>query len=255
MFKRIFGFSALAFTLIATALRTWQLNSAIDKSGFYLPQYQTLCTVMEYAIIGIGLLFLAVGRLALAPKGEVAFPQKNPVLGGACLLLTLSCIFQGLTDYNTASSDVLGLLGFLACFVTALAFGIVGTCKFQGKTAPFAAAALPIVSQLVYLVLQYANFNGISQISENVLFILFICSFLGLVMSQGRLLSGVNPKKGAAWAYGTAALTALFGLMLSVPHWIMGQNQFPVSFMAFGAGVYALVLLLQLPRFPVKEEA
>ncbi len=248
MLNRIYTYLALAVTLIATGLRTWQLSAAVDQSGFYLPQYETLCNMMGYVTIGIVLCFIILGRVALKPKTPVALQKKNPLLGAAGLLLTVACVLQGALDYSSATIDVLGLFSFIACFITAAGFGVTGMCLLQGKTVPFGAAALPVASHLGYLILQYANFNGISQISENVIFILFICSFLALTLSQCRIVSGVDSPKGVAFGYGTATATALFGLCASVPHWIMGQNQYPLSFIGFGAGVYALIYLFQLPH-------
>ncbi len=252
MLNRIYTYLVLAVTLIAAGLRTWQLSAAIDQSGFYLPQYETLCNILGYVTVGVVLCFILFGRVALKPKTPVAFPKKNPLLGAAGLLLAVASVFQGALDYSSASTDVMGLFAFVACFLTAAGFGVMGMCMFQGKTVPFGAAALPVISQLGYLVLQYANFNGISQISENVIFILFICSFLALTLSGCRILSGVDSPKGVAFGYGTAAATALFGICASLPHWIMGQNQYPLSFIGFGAGLYALVYLFTLPRLEQK---
>ncbi len=253
MLNRIYTYLVLLITLIATGLRTWQLRVAIDQSGFYLPQYETLCNIMGYATLGIVVAFILIGRFALKPQTPVALPKKNPVLGAAGLLLTVACVLQGALDYSSASTDVMGLLAFVACFITATGFGVMGMCLMQGKTVPFGAAALPVVSHLGYLIIQYANFNGISQISENVIFILFICSFLAFTLTQCRLVSGVDSPKGVAFGYGTAAATALFGFCASVPHWIMGQNQYPLSFIGFGAGVYALIYLFGLPHLEQKE--
>ncbi len=254
MFKRIYSYIVFVLVAVAAGLRTWQLSAAIDQSGFYFPQYETLCNILGYVFLGIVVVLILLGRYLLKPKAPVEFPKKNPLLGSACVLLTLACVLQGVSDYSSAQTDVMGLFGFIACFATALSYGIIGISLLQGKTVSFGAAVLPVVSQLGYLILQYANFNGIAQISENIIFILFICSFLALVMSQCRLLSGVDSPKGLAFGYGTAAATALFGICVSVPHWIMGQNQFPISFMGFGAGIYALVVLYQLPYFQEKAD-
>lgn len=253
MFNRIYTYLVLAVTLIATGLRTWQLSAAIDQSGFYLPAYESLCQMMGYVALVLVLALIVVGRITLKPQTPVAFPKKNPVLGSAALLLTVACVLQGALDYSSATTDMMGLLAFVACFITAAGFGVAGMCMLQGKTVPFGASALPVLSHLGYLVLQYANFNGISQISENIIFILFICAFLALTLSQCRIVSGVDSPKGVAFGYGTAAATALFGLCASVPHWIMGQNQFPLSFMGFGAGVYALIYLFSLAHMEQKE--
>lgn len=253
MLNRIYTYLALAVTVIATGLRTWQLSVAIDQSGFYFPQYETLCGIMGYVTLGIVACFILLGRVALKPKTAVVLPKKNTLLGAAALLLTVASIFQGALDYSSASNDVMGLFSFVACFITAAGFGVTGMCMLQGKTVPFGAAALPVVSHLGYLILQYANFNGISQISENVIFILFICAFLAFTLTHCRVISGVDSPKGVAFGYGTAAATALFGFCASVPHWIMGQNQYPLSFIGFGAGLYALVYLFSLPHLESKE--
>ena len=253
MLNRIYTYVALAVTLIAAGLRTWQLWVAIDPSGFYFPEYQTLCAGMGYAVVGAVIILLLMGRFALKPQTPVALPKKSPVLGGAGLLLTVACVLQGALDYSSATVDVLGLAAFVACFLAAVGFGVTGMCLMQGKSVPFGAAALPVVSQLGYLILQYANFNGISQISENIIFILFICSFLAFTLSGCRIISGVDSPKGVAFGYGTATATALFGICASLPHWIMGQNQYPLSFIGFGAGVYALAYLFALPRLEQKE--
>ena len=253
MLNRVYTYLVLVVTLVATGLRTWQLSVAIDQSGFYLPAYESLCQIMGYVTLALVLILILVGRIALKPKTPVAFQKKNPLLGAAALLLTVACVLQGALDYSSATVDVMGLFAFVTCFLTAAGFGVMGMCMMQGKTVPFGAAALPVVSHLGYLVLQYANFNGISQISENIIFILFICAFLALALSGCRIISGVDSPKGVAFGYGTAAATALFGFCASVPHWIMGQNQFPLSFMGFGAGVYALVYLFSLPGLEQKE--
>ncbi|MBR3844561.1 MAG: hypothetical protein IKM39_03545 [Clostridia bacterium] len=253
MLKRLYLYFVFALVAVATGVRTWELSAAIDPSGFYLPAYETLCQIIGYAALALVVGLLLIGRLSLKPQGEIFFPKKNPLLGSASLLLMLACVLQGVSDYSSATTDLMGLIGAVTCFATALSYGVIGISLLQGKTVPFGAAALPVVSHLGYLVLQYANFNGIAQISENMIFILFICSFLALLMSQCRILTGINAPKGVAFGYGTATATALFGLCASVPHWIMGQNQFPVSFMGFGAAVYALVFLYQLPQLELEE--
>lgn len=256
MLNRIYTIIAAIVIAIGTGLRTWQLAATIDKSGFYLPQYQTLCNTLGYVFLAIIIAFLVIGRLILKPKTTVVFPKKNLVLGGGGILLTAACVLQGILDYSSAQSDSIGSFSFLCCFATALAFGIIGISLLQGKTIPFFAAALPVVSHLGYLILQYANFNGIAKISENLLYILFICAFLAFTLTQCRVFTKIDSAKGIAFGFGTAVATAFFGFCISLPHWIvgiMGQKQFPVSFMGFAAGVYALVYLFELTKLTAKQ--
>ena len=257
MLKKLFPYLVSLIAVIATGVRTWQLTTAIDQSGFYLEQYQVLCNAVGIAVIGLVVLLIVLGRIFLKPQGHVAFEKKNPVLGCAGLLLSIATILQGSADYATAETQTMGTLAFGCCLFAALGFAVIGVSFLQGKTAPFVSAALPVGAGLGCLVLQYANFNGISKISENVIFILFICSFLAFTLTQCRVITGINSPKGMAFGFGTAAATALFGLCVSVPHWgmvLVGTGELlSVSFLGFGAAVYALVYLFQLSLLEPKE--
>ncbi len=252
MLKRAYIYLATVMAAIATVVRTLELSFMIDEKGFYLESYATLCQVLEYFALAIIVGLLVVGRVWLKPANPVLFPKKNNPLGIGALVCTLTCVLQGVSDYSVMSGN-LGLIALACGFVTALGFGIVGMSLLTNKTIPFAAATLPVVGQLAYLVVQYAGFNGLTKISENIVFVLFIASFLALTMCQCRLLSGIGSQKGMAFGYGSAAATALFGLCASLPHYITGNNRTSLTYISFGAGVYALLLLFQLPCFAEKS--
>lgn len=260
MLKRAYIYLAAVLTVVAMVVRTLELSFMIDEKGFYLENYLTLCHVLEIFALILVVGLLVVGRVCFKTAHSAGFPKKNVPLGAGALVCAMTCVLQAVTDYSVMSGN-LGLIALICGFVTALGFGIVGMSLVNNKTVPFSAACLPVVGQLAYLVVQYAGFNGITRMSESVIYVLFIASFLGLTMSQCRLLSGVNSQKGLAYAYGSAAATAFFGLCASMPHYIAGNNHTPLTYITLGAGVYALVLLFQLPAMekekveePTQEE-
>lgn len=246
MLKRAYIYLAAVLAVVAMVVRTLELSFMIDEKGFYLENYLTLCNLLEYFALAVIVGLLVVGRVCFKTANPIQFPKKDLPLGVGALVCTMTCVLQGVTDYSVMSGN-LGLVALACGFATALGFGIVGMSVINGKTVPFAAACLPVVGQLAYLVVQYAGFNGITRMSESVIYVLFIASFLGLTMSQCRLLSGINPQKGLAYAYGSAAATAFFGLCASVPYYVAGNNHTTLSYVGFGAGIYALILLFQLP--------
>lgn len=255
MLNRIYLYAATMLAVVGAGVRTLLLAIGVDeKSGFYKPQYATLGSALGITALVLLAGFLIWGRVAFKPKTAVAFPQKNQPLAVGALLVAITAVIQGVCDYSAVTEGNLGLLAFVCCFATALGYGVIGMSLWMEKPIPFITTALPIVGQLIYLILQYANFNGVATIPEGTIWVLAIASFLALTMSQCRIISGVDSPKGVAFGYGTAAVTAFFGLCSSVPYWVAGNNQYPLTYIGFGAAVYALVYLFALPTLAKKQD-
>lgn len=231
------------FLLLAVGVRTWQLAEALDESGFYLPEYLTFCNAAGYAALGVAVLLLIVGRYGLRQDSSCVPPCKSLPLGAASLILACSCVPQAVIDYSLSVTMTDRCLALLPCVLLAASFTVMGSYQFRGSTVPFGVTVLPVLSELLRLIVSYSQFNGITRLSENVIYILFLCSFLSFLLAHCRVYSGVAGKRGLSLAYGTGACTAVFGLCASVPHWVMGQNRYALSIVGFGAAVYAIAFL------------
>lgn len=238
MKHRVYLYFVWLLLPVVTAVRTWELAAAIDSAGFYLERYATLCNVLEYVLLGLILLSLVFGKLVLA-KEEKTPPSRSYLLSFAGIVLAFSAIVQASID-STASGNYLHLIPGL---LTAIGFAVMAAGWYQGRKPVFIGAVAPVIGELVRLVISYAHFNGIAQISENIVHILFMCSFLGFCLAHSRVYVGLGQAKGMGWLYGTAAATGVFGLAASLPHWIMGQNQSSLSVIGFGAALFAVAYL------------
>lgn len=248
MKSRLFCAVLLGSLPVAAVIRTWQMSTAVDSVGFYLPQYESVCNIFGYIALALAALFIVAGRFGLNKQVSEQAPEKSLVLGVAALLLAVSCIPAGVGDWMTQGVKML-----IPSVLTAVGFTVFAALQMQGRPVPFGVTVIPVVSEFARLVLNYARFNGIARISENVVHILFLCSFMAFCLACCRGYSGIQSQKGLAYAYGTGGCTALFGVLDSVPAWLAGKPFVPFSLLALAAAIYAVtfVLVMDWQKSPI----
>lgn len=241
MKSRLFCAVLLGSLPVAAVVRTWQLTGAIDSVGFYVPQWESLCNVFGYLALALAALFILAGRFGLMQQVPKQAPEKSVVLGVAALVLAIACIPAGVGDWMAYGVKML-----IPSVATAVGFTVFAALQMQDRSIPFGITVIPVVSEFLRLILNYARFNGIARMSENVVQILFLCSFMAFCLACCRGYSGIQSQKGLAYAYGTGGCTALFGVLGSVPAWLSGKPFVPFSLFALAAALYAVTFVLVL---------
>ncbi len=242
MKTRWYLFVLWVFLPIAVVLRTLQHQYAIDEAGFYREPWLTVSNWAGYALLLVVLAGLVVARWGCKWSSCCQLPQKNLLLGVGSLFVGVSCIPQVIADLSSATTPAQQFFYTLFISLMGISFLSMGVCHLIGRPIPFLLTALPVVGQLFRLYNNYAHFNGVAKISENVITILFLCSFLVFLLSVCRLYSGLNFHKGRTWALGTGAAAAIFGMLSSVPHWFFGEGSPIGTIFSFGAALYALAV-------------
>ena len=243
------------FLITLLSVRIWQVCVVIDQSGFYLPGYASLGNGLDLVFWGVVFALALIARLALK-GGDPAPVLKSRGLGIASLVLAVFCIPQALSDYQLAANQTAMVLGLLPSVLTAVSFVVMGSCRFAGKKIPFGASILPAASELVRVIWVYTHFNGISRISENVVYILFLVSFVSFCTCHCRVHFASDRRKGMNGCYAFGICTGVFGLLSTLPHWLFGHNVLPLSFLGMGAAVYAVAFMaVNATDKPVAEPA
>lgn len=232
MKKRLYSIIVLTLLPISVAVRTWQLAKTVDAHGFFLSDYLTVCNLLCALGLAAAAFMLVAGRFFLKEMNKRPV-KHSPILGIAALLLAISCIPSAVTAIDT------GLLSMLPSLLGAVSFTVIAALQIQGRTVPFVLSTVPVVGEFIRLILHYSQFNGIARISENVIRILFLCSFLGFCLACCRGYSGIFSDKGMKYAYGAGGCAALFGVLCSLPHWLSGGTITTFSVFALGAAIYA----------------
>ncbi len=242
MNKRLFAVLALCLVPLAVGVRIWQMAVAIDANGFYLPEVIKLCNGLDCALLALVVVMLLVGRFGIHSLSIDRLPQKRRSLGMVAMLVAIACIPAGVSDWFAQ-----GLLGLVPSVVTAVGFVLFAVYQIRGDKLPFLVSVIPVVGEFIRVLIHYARFNGISRVSQNVVCILFLCSFLAFCLACCRGYSGIDSQKGVGFAYGTAGCTVLFGALSSLPGWLVKMNY--TAFTAFS--VFALCVALYAAVFLV----
>ena len=79
----------------------------------------------------------------------------------------------------------------------------------------------PVLWCGVRLGASFIQYTGIAKISENLLDVGMLCLYLCFWLFHGRLWSGISSRKTARWVYGVGLAAALFGVICTVPRWIV----------------------------------
>jgi hypothetical protein len=241
MKHRIYAALLSVFLPMAMIARIWQATNAMDDAGFYLPEYSKICGYMNHIALVICLLFLLAGRFWLNHRTAVTLPKKSILMGVGATVLAVSCVPQGMYDLLFATTENQQMISMVLTGILCVCFVVVAIGFFTGRSIAFAALALPVVARFGSLIFGYAQYNGIAQISENIISILFSCSFLIFCLAHCRGFAEIEQEKGNGWLFGSAALTAIFGFLTSVPYCLEPKEAFPA--IGLGAAVYALLFL------------
>lgn len=246
MKRRYFLYLLWILLPLTAAARVWQLHTVVDTAGFYAGRYASLCTTIEYVLLAVFVAVILLARLGL-PKGKenrlVQPPVKSIPLGIASLLLAVSCIPQVIAESRGITATGGGWIGVLLTIVLAVSFTVISACQFTGKAVPFIVVLLPVITEFCRLVTHYAHFNGIAQISENMIHILFLCAFLAFLLSHCRIYAGENANRGIGWCYGCGFAAAVLGICSSLPHLLLLDGQQLLAPIHLGGGLYALIFL------------
>ena len=242
MLKRVYFWVVCLLCPLAIGVRTWQLSTQIDADGFYFPTHVAMGDALGILCLVAAALLLIVGRYVLPKQLPTAAPQKNNVIGVTAMILALCCVVQtALLAGQTTSLTVL-----LPCFAALLGFTLIGAFHLQRKNVPFVVTVIPVVGEFVRLVFSYANFNGVTQVSEQVLEILLLCSFLLFCMGICRGYSGIQAERGLGWTMGAGSCTLLFGGMVGVSPLLANGTMTALSIFALGIMVFSAAFMASL---------
>ena len=242
MKRTVFCALLWCFTAVALLVRLWQVGYVMDDFGFYNAPQESLCFWVNLVLWG-GIVLLGFCSRFLLRDCPARPPKKSIALGLGSLCVSFFCLPQVYMDCVTAQNSDAMMLAMIPSVVTALSFAVLAAYQIRGRKIPFGALIVPIVSELMRVIVAYTHFSGLSRMSENAVHILFLVSFLSLCMSHLWMHFSGNRSKGIFGCYTFGAATALFGLMDTLPHWMMGNNQLPLSYVGFGAAIYALTLM------------
>ncbi len=242
MLKRVYFWVVCLLCPLAIGVRTWQLSGQIDSDGFYLPTHVAMGDVLGIICLVAALLILVVGRYVLPKQLPAAAPQKSTVIGAAAMVLALCCVVQtALLAGQTTSMTVL-----LPCFAALLGFTLIGAFHLQRKKVPFAVTVIPVAGEFVRLVFSYANFNGVTHVSGQVLEILLLCAFLLFCMGLCRGYSGIHSVRGLSLAMGAGSCTLLFGGMVGLSPLLANGTMTALSIFALGIMVFSAAFMATL---------
>jgi hypothetical protein len=246
MKHRIYAIVLLLLLPIITLVRTRQLQTMIDSNGFYLPESTTLCNLLGYGLLGICLLFLLTGRFWLNRTATFTPSKRSISLAIGALGVFIFSMLQIPIDLADATTENELLLAIMPSALLGICFLVLAVFTYLGRRIPFWVTVLPIVTEFIRLIEEYAHFNGIAQISESIVSTLFSCSFLCFCLCQCRVFSDLDQQKGIGWVLGTASTTAIFGCLVSLPHLLAGQNQHTLSLLGLGTAIYAIIFLFNV---------
>lgn len=242
MFKSLYFWLVCALLPITVGVRTWQLTYSVDADGFYLPEHQSIGTVLGLICLGVVAVLLVAGRYLLKQQVPTVAPQKRYAVGVAAMVLALCCVVQTAILAGQTTS----MIQLLPCLATMIGFTLIGAFHLQRKTLPFGVTVIPVLSEFVRLVLNYANFNGLVKVSAQIVEILLLCSFLLFCMGLCRGYSGIQSARGLAWCMGAGSGVAVFGAMASLPPMIAKGTLTSFGIFAFGTAVFALTFMATL---------
>ena len=242
MKRTVFCVIVWCFTVVALLVRFWQVGYVIDDFGFYAQSKETLCFGLDIALWG-GIFLLGLSYRFLFKNTPTRPIKQSLLLGIGSLAVAFFCLPQAYMDCVTAETTNAMILAVLPSLITAVCFVLIAAFQIQGRKISYTLALLPVLSELTRVVVAYTKFNGLSRVTENAVYILSMLSFLLFCMSQFWLYYKGNQPKGIFGCYIFGATTGVFGLLSTLPHWVMGNNQLPLSYVGFGAAVYALIFM------------
>ncbi len=253
MKRKVFTILTCLLTALALGVRLWQVGFVIDDFGFYAPSLNTLCTVIDLILLAAVVILGLLARFTLESSPKA--PKKQSLwLGIGSLTLAFFCLPQCYIDAVTAADQKAMVLAVAPSVLTAVCFVMLAACQMRGQRPSYPVVLLPVIGELLRVVVIYTHFNGLSRVTENVVYILFLLSFLSFTMAHFRVYFAADRRKGMAGCYAYGLATAVFGLASTLPHWLMGNHQLPMSYFGFGAAVYALIFMAVNAR-PQTQEA
>ncbi|MBQ6818596.1 MAG: hypothetical protein IJP35_03200 [Clostridia bacterium] len=253
MKRKVFTILTCLLTALALGVRLWQVGFVIDDFGFYAASLNTLCTVIDLILLAAVVILGLLARFTLEKSPKA--PKKQSLwLGIGSLTLAFFCLPQCYLDAVTAADQKAMVLAVAPSVLTAVCFVMLAACQMRGQRPSYPVVLLPVIGELLRVVVVYTHFNGLSRVTENVVYILFLLSFLLFTMAHFRVYFAADRRKGMAGCYAYGLATAVFGLASTLPHWLMGNHQLPMSYFGFGAAVYALIFMAVNAR-PQTQEA
>ena len=251
-----------SFTAVAVILRTLQLAFFIESStGFHKNNGNNgYIAIVIYALYFV----FAIGTYLLVNFFSKIQPSSRPDTGKSPILAVISLVLSAFFLLSSAStvvfsdftqsiaSSALSLLTGLFSFFFFLLYGIGGWVKIK---LPSGFTIAPIIYFVYRLVMSFINYTGVSNISENILDIVFLCFAVLFFLLHGKILSGIEVRKSCRQIFSFGLLTFFFGCLNSLPPVLtvaLGReaelHSMPslatLGYLLFG--IYALVFTLYL---------
>lgn len=212
------------FTAVAVILRTLQLMFLIEHStGFDKNNanngYIAIVIYALYFVFAIGTYVLVNFFSKIQPSSRPEI-EKSPFLAVASLVLSAfflissasTVVFSDFTE-NTAS-NTLSLLTGLFSFLFFLLYGMGKWAKIK---LPSGFTVAPIIYFVYRLVISFINYTGVTNISENIFDIIFLCLALLFFLLHGKILSGIEVRKSCRQIFSLGLLTFFLGCLNSLP--------------------------------------
>jgi len=146
-------------------------------------------------------------------------------------ILTISSLFLGFTSliFGTISAvtsasgftSVMGLLHLILSMFTAFFFLLEGARGFSNVKVPKFLTISPVLYFTFLLIDTYISTTGLAAITENLLYLFFLCTALVFFILHGKLLSHIDFRKSARQIYPMGFLTFIMGAVCSVPEFIL----------------------------------
>ena len=250
------------FTAVAVILRTLQLMFLIEHStGFDKNNanngYIAIAIYALYFVFAIGTYVLVNFFSKIQPSSRPEI-EKSPFLAAVSLVLSAfllissasTVVFSDFTE--NMASNTLSLLTGLFSFLFFLLYGMGKWAKIK---LPSGFTVAPIIYFVYRLVISFINYTGVTNISENILDIIFLCLALLFFLLHGKILSGIEVRKSCRQILSLGLLTFFFGCLNSLPPILtvaLGFESELHSMPSFGTleyllfGIYALTFTLYL---------
>ena len=214
---------SLVGIVVCLVLRVLQLLVLIEgKTGFgkietaYSGLNIAVYVLTALVVAGIFVLcsFFSKRQPASAPDTTL-----SPALSVFSFFMAMSNLFTAV-GYLLSGNDIInpyGALYLLLLLLSAIFFVFYGISGFGTVKCPKLLSVAPLLLWGYELVAAFISYTGMANISDNVYECLALCCILFFFLLHGKIISSVDLRRSARLMLPTAWLTALFGLLASVP--------------------------------------
>lgn len=212
----IFSFS----TAIAVVLRLLQTAFFIDNETGFSKSGGTNTAVLAitYGIIVICAVAVFIATTFLSNLQPIHAPDIKTHKG-----LAVTAFLQAIYGlYTLASVSVDGLRGSNTVYAVLLLLNVVFFCLYgisafaDIKLTPL-LSLMPIFSSLFVLISKFLSYNGVANISENILSIFFMCLQTVFYLYHAKIICDTESRRSCRLILPIGCFTAFCGLICTLP--------------------------------------